>query len=482
MTRGVSKLSPASRRLRRAPAERGVAVILVMGAITIMAIMLSEMQDETASDLSSALSERDSLKAEYAAKSAINLSRLLIASEPTIRRTLTPLFMMMRQSPPQIPVWEFADEVLGAFGDSQGVDRFKGLAAVDMAQAKNLGLAGAGFELTVVDEDSKLNLNLAARGDAFSQGRAGAAILGLIEGPQYNPLFEERDSDGQFTSRQDLCSAIVDWADPNTEGFGCEPHAATATAYGPEDSFYQMLPDPYPRKNAAFDSLEELRLVRGINDDVWATFVEPSPDDPRSRPVTIWGQGATNVNTANAQAILAIVCANALEAPMCTDAEQAIQFLSTVELIRSFTAGAPMFGSPKAFLNAMQGRGSVGQVLAAIGVQPVTFRSDAETLKTITTESKVFSIVATGYVKQAKRETRVRVQAVVDFRGAPGPTAALADVVDALTGGAGGAPSSSEDKSKAKDTGSLPEGASEDAIAGAFRADPAGKVLYYRIN
>jgi general secretion pathway protein K len=458
-----------------------VAVILVMGAITIMAIMLSEMQDETASDLSSALSERDALKAEYAARSAINLSRLLIAAEPTIRRTLTPLFMMMRQSPPQIPVWEFADQVLGAFGDSEGVDRFKGLTPVDMTQAKNLGLAGAGFEIVVVDEDSKLNFNLAARADAFSQGRAGAAILGLIEGQQYNSLFEERDADGQFSTRQDVCSAIVDWADPNTEGFGCEPHAETATAYGPEDSFYQMLPSPYPRKNAAFDSLEELRLVRGMGDDFWATFVDPNPDDPRSRPVTIWGQGATNVNTANAQAILAIVCANALEAAICTDPEQAIQFLSTVELIRSFTAGAPMFGSPKAFLNAMQGRGSVGQVLAAIGVQPATFRSESEALKTIATESKVFSIVATGYVKQGKRETRVRVHSVVDFRGAPAPTEAILDAVTALTGG-GGAPSTATGDKSGKGQSELPEGVTEEGIAGAFRADPAGKVLYYRIN
>lgn len=471
-----------SRRLRRAPAQRGVAVILVMGAITIMAIMLSEMQDETAADLSSAISERDALKAEYAARSAINLSRLLIATEPMIRRTLTPLFMMMRQTPPQIPVWEFADQVLGAFGDSEGVDRFKGLASVDMTQAKNLGLAGAGFELAVVDEDSKLNVNLAARGDAFSQGRAGAAILGLIEGTQYNSLFEERDADGQFTTRQDVCSAIVDWADPNTEGFGCEPHAATATAYGPEDSFYQMLPSPYQRKNAAFDSLEELRLVRGMTDDFWATFVEPDGDDPRSRPVTIWGQGATNVNTANAQALLAIVCANALEAPMCTDPEQAIQFLSTVGLIRSFTAGAPTFGSPKAFINAMKGQGSIGQVLAAIGVQPATFRSESEALKTIATESKVFSIVATGYVKQAKRETRVRVHAVVDFRGAPGPAEALAEIANALTGGTGGAGSGSQQSGSGASAGTGPEGLSEDGIAGAFRADPAGKVLYYRIN
>jgi len=468
------------RRWREARSQRGIAIILVMGAITIMAIMLVEMQDDTAADLSSAISERDALKAEYAAKSAINLSRLLIAAEPTIRKTLAPLFLMMRQTPPQIPIWEFADQVLGAFSDTEGVDRFRGLAPVDMSQARNLGLEGAGFEVVVIDEDSKLNLNVAARGDAFSQNRAGASILGLIGGAQYNSLFEERDADGQFTSRQDLCSAIVDWADPNAEAFGCEPHAASAQAYGPEDSFYQMLPNPYQRKNAGFDSLEELRRIRGIDEDFWATFVEPNPDDPRSRPVTVWGQGATNVNTANAQAILAIVCANALEAAICTEPEQALQFLSTVDLVRAFTAGAPTFSSPKAFINAMKGQGSIGQVLAALGVEPATFHSEAETLKTIATESKVFSIVATGYVKTPRHETRVRVHAVVDFRGAPGPAQALADLAAAL--GAGGGGNATTPPAPPKGSPPLPDGATADAISGAFRADPAGKVLYYRIN
>jgi hypothetical protein len=140
-----------------------------------------------------------------------------------------------------------------------------------------------------------------------------------------------------------------------------------------------------------------------------------------------------------------------------------------------------MFGSPKAFLNAMQGRGSVGQVLAAIGVLPATFRSESEALKTIATESKVFSIVATGYVRQGKRETRVRVHSVVDFRGAPAPAEALVEAVTALTGGGGAASSGSEDKSGKGQSG-LPEGVTEEGIAGAFRADPAGKVLYYRIN
>ena len=60
--------------------ERGVALVLVLGSIAIMTVMLTEFQDEATSELSAALADRDALKAEYLAKSGVNLWRLLIAS------------------------------------------------------------------------------------------------------------------------------------------------------------------------------------------------------------------------------------------------------------------------------------------------------------------------------------------------------------------------------------------------------------------
>ena len=68
------------RRARKLRRERGVALVLVLGALTILAVMLTDFQDETSAELGSALSTRDSIKAEYAARSALQLSRLLIAA------------------------------------------------------------------------------------------------------------------------------------------------------------------------------------------------------------------------------------------------------------------------------------------------------------------------------------------------------------------------------------------------------------------
>ncbi len=116
MTRAARTRAKA-RRARRRAKEAGIALVMVLGAIAVLTVMLAEFQDDTSAELASAMADRDSVQAEYMARSAVNLSRLLIASEPTIRGAIAPLFMLMKQSPPQLPVWEFSDRLLGAFND-----------------------------------------------------------------------------------------------------------------------------------------------------------------------------------------------------------------------------------------------------------------------------------------------------------------------------------------------------------------------------
>src|SRR4051812_570455 len=355
MKRANFTLTPArARALRLRRRRRGMALILVLAALTVLTVMLTEVQDESSAEFGSALSARDALVAEYAAKSAVNLSRLLIAAEPTIPPSLTLVFALVG-GPRQIPVWAYADRILGAFNDLEGADSFTSLAGVDPKLGKNLGFKGGGFRLEIVDEDSKINFNVAARGDAFSQTRLASQIIGLIGPPQYSPMFEGRDADDSYTDRRALCSAIIDWVDPDQDQALCDPTSTTAQQAAAEDSFYQLLKQPYKRKNAAFDSLEELHRVRGVSDDFWATFIDPNPDVPDKRIVTVWGQGAVNVNTANPQTLLAIVCqASNNLALMCTDANEAQKFIMAMTMLRSFMPGLPVFKNAQEFVSALQ--------------------------------------------------------------------------------------------------------------------------------
>ena len=461
----------ASLRARQRKGQRGVALLMVLGALAILTVMLTEFQDATSAELGSSLAARDQVRAEYAAKSAVNLSRLLFASEPTIRKALSPLGQLTGMNFPQIPVWEYSDIILGPFSGDDGSEVFKAVSGMKLDGARNLGLEGAGFELVIVDEDSKLNLNLGSKADSFSQQRMAEQILALIGGAQYAQMFELIDDHGQQNDVQTVCGALIDWSDPNTDFNPCDPRAETNKSSGSEDGYYQLLERPYQRKNAPYDSLEELHLVRGIDERFWQTFVQSDPDDPKTRNVTVWGSGSLNVNAATPMALLALACHKAVpDTPLCTDPQQAMQFISTLSLLKGFQQGMPIFTSPAAFITAIQGKGSVGKMMVGMGITPVKLLSESEVQKAVAVESRVFSIYATGYVKSGKRKTSSRIHAVVDMRGAPPPgTAEQFAKLQQLKDAGLLDPSQDPAQADSKDNPYL-------------TPSPGGTILYYRLD
>jgi general secretion pathway protein K len=470
---------------------------MVLSALTVLAVMLTEFQQETSAELGSVLAERDAVQAEYAAKSAIALSRLLLAAEPTIRK---PLSFLLQNA--QIPIWQHADLIMSAFNDKGSSQQFASLIGGNMEKTKALGIPGATFEVVIVDEDSKINLNAASRGAGY-KSQVAQQVLGLIGPPQYDRLFEGRDSEGNFNERPTVCSAIIDWTDTDTTNDSClNTSQQQGTEGGAEDSFYQMLKRPYERKNAAFDSLEELHRVRGISDDFWATFVDPDPDDPKSRIVTVWGSDKLNVNTSNAIATLAAVCAAVpvgQTTPVCSDMAVRAKAITMMDMFRQLSSGIPVFHSVNQFISMLKPSSSAGASASAapassgmlggltsmmsggvpslemMGIPPIQGLVDALLQKTLGVQSQVFSIYATGIVKSGRRETRTRIHAVIDLRGAPAPGDYLIKQAEmaGLLGSAGATPSAAPTTTASASTmaTALPTGPQSD-----------GNVVYYRFN
>lgn len=467
----------ARRAQKKRHGERGVALLMVLGALAILTVMLTEFQDASSAELGSSLAARDQVRAEYAAKSGVNLTRLLIAAEPTIRTNLAVL-----TGNSQIPVWEYTDVILGAFNDEENAGTFEGVSGMRVADGRNLGMEGAGFELTVVDEDSKINLNVAARADTVSALRMAEQLVSMIGGPQHDEFFAEaEDENGNRLDRLTVCSALIDWVDPNTDRDPCDG-GETATAAGPEDSYYQLLDRPYQRKNAAFDSLEELHLVQGVSDEFYERFFFPDIDDEKSRVVTVWGSGKVNVNSANARTLLALVCQMAKpETPLCNDLEMQQKYLMTSQMFAGAMAGIPIFQKPADFVGAVQGKGMFGEVLQSVGITPVEIAVPKLMEEAVTTESQVFSIYSTGYVKAGKRQTRTRIHTVIDMRGAPPPgTAEIQAKLNQIQR------LESDSRRVGKESegglGKLPEGYEEGGTARALLPSPGGSILYYRVD
>lgn len=408
--------------------ERGVALVMAMVALAILAVMLADMQQSTAAAFIVAASERDQLRAEYMGRSGINLTRMLVAQEPMIRTVVAPMYqMLVGRPPPQLPVWSFANDLLQPFCNFQEAQNMAGSTGMNFSGAEGIGDTNATCQIVAFAENSRINLNdpLFFDGDRARTSVAMQffSLMGGYQSPSpFDPLFDQLDADGQMSTRQDMVSALIDWWDYDTERTNFDPGAATVTVGGAEDDIYQRLDDSYRAKNAPFDSLEEIRLVRGVGDDFWATFIEEDREHPENRLVTIYGSGSVNPNEAPPQVLLARVCSVLVDQALCTDPLEAAKFIQLFQTVRGI-APIPFFSSGGDFMTFLEGgggpqdlypmlRGFLGEGSPLL-FRPVTMRADQRQAldPLLVTGAKIISINVTG---QSGRAT-VTLRTVMNF-------------------------------------------------------------------
>jgi len=147
------------------------------------------------------------------------------------------------------------------------LDSLKESWAQAQAMYKDVKVGEGSFSLNIVDEERKVNINT-----------AGLDVL--------KRLFKEV-SKVDDTVSEEIASAIIDWRDADS----------VSLPLGAENNYYSTLRNPYPCKDARFDILDELLLVRGVT----ATIYNIVKDR-----LTIYGQGQVNVNTASTEVLMAL--------------------------------------------------------------------------------------------------------------------------------------------------------------------------------
>lgn len=121
----------------------------------------------------------------------------------------------------------------------------------------------------LVDENSKININTASMSVIE---RFFKSAIGLDEG-----------------EAQELAASIVDWRDSDSE--------LSIPLGSAEDSYYRNLRYAYEAKDADFDVLDEVLLVKGMTEEIFTKI----KDD-----MTIYGNGKVNINTAPRAVLLAL--------------------------------------------------------------------------------------------------------------------------------------------------------------------------------
>jgi len=293
-------------RWRQRPSrDRGVALLVVITWLAMMIALVSQFTFGTSVEASQAANARDELRAHYLARSGVNLSRLLIKIqskfvEPVMGQAQKMLQSMSGTDPSKsggntanmatgglgisLRVTDYADLLMGFFsGSSDEVASLGSLIGLDIKEAKGLGMKNGRFDAEITAEDGKIDLNCGGGYSGNAQDKVKQLgvfrlLSGLMFSPRYDRMFSQQDKGGQFSSRIDVARAIVDWADGDEQLYSPEG------ASGAEDYAYDAQKDKYKAHDQRFDSLEEIKLVRGVSDEFLEAFAPYLTVYPNSDP------------------------------------------------------------------------------------------------------------------------------------------------------------------------------------------------------
>ncbi len=245
------------------PGERGVALLIAIMVVAMITIFSTDLIINSQINLEQAVSGRDTLKAEYNAKSGLNLGLFLILVDLALDKFL---------SGPASPIPQKANDAIGDIwtvlngmpigsDTAELMDGMKeqfGLNA--LRDEKLLGqikeIEGS-ITTTVEDESSKINVNFLA------QGR-GSEVVSMLES-LFSCAAEKDFLQSKKINPVELSYRIKDWVDSNKD-------AEAQAGYADEDELYQRRVPPYRAQNAPFDSVEGLRMIDGWDDEMHAVF------------------------------------------------------------------------------------------------------------------------------------------------------------------------------------------------------------------
>jgi type II secretory pathway component PulK len=371
---------PARSPFERDRHPRGVALLISLITITLLAASVVEFAYSNRVNLALASNERDKLKSYFLAKSAVNLSRLLLsfqfALQDESRQTDDDMGRLigraMRRS--NFQMHQYIDLLMGPFNSGKIESPIGGI------NLRDTGVEGFGdftgeMEVQVIPEDGRLNLN------AFARPRIDEtelrAFCAMILDAQYDPIFEQEDpATGETLDRALVMQRIIDHIDPDEEGTLVGPDCTIQGRSGDETRPYRALEDDdgmrvQPR-NAKLTHVAELNQVPGITPAFMRAF---------SQQFTVYPVGKPNINVAQAPVFYAILCQHVMiegqtaQTPLdlCSSSPaigmQVFFFALALDGVRTF------FESPLSVLLAYVGTTESKLLPSAKKGQPVAFLS-----------------------------------------------------------------------------------------------------------
>ncbi|MBN1571092.1 MAG: general secretion pathway protein GspK [Acidobacteria bacterium] len=177
-------------------------------------------------------------------------------------------------------------------------------------------LNGGTYQVNIQDESGKISLNVVSE----QQLRRLVEAIGIGK------------EDGDI-----IVDSILDWKDPDK----------SYRLNGAEDDYYATLNPPYKAKNAIFDTVEELLLVRGVTPEYFYGYPERTSDGSivyrygLSRCLTTYSEkNQINVNFAPLPVLMSVQGISPEAAQMIYERRRANPFNTTADISRELP-GSP---------------------------------------------------------------------------------------------------------------------------------------------
>jgi len=218
--------------------NKGIALVITLLVLTLLIVLILEFNSGMRVEARAAANFRDDIKAYYLAKSGVTFAIAVLEDDDKTDQNFDALNENWAQKLPPIP-----------FGD--------GFVTVE-----------------ITDENSRINVNKMSTGFGSVNSDNMRALMGRFL--------------KQFELEEDIANAIADWTDQ--DDFERMPGGA-------ENNYYGGLEDSYEAKNKPFDSLQELRLVKGLEGETYNKL---------HKFMTVHSDGWINVNTAGKEVIISL--------------------------------------------------------------------------------------------------------------------------------------------------------------------------------
>ncbi len=268
---------------RRRRGQPGIALLMVITAITILSLVVMEFSNSARTHMDQGINLRDEARATALADTALIMTRACL--DPATWGIAGA--MMGSQDMERV-----CNLVLGIFTrgrvDVPGV----GL-SMELGGIQGIGISkGEIEEIKLTSEGSFLGLaGLRCPGGAAAPMTCGSRKLtanqlrSALCDPSIADVFEDEQEDGKKYTREEVVANLVDWIDPDDNKIAVTNTWDFEAGVGEnEDSYWKSHGADYKVKDAIFDSIEELRLIPGVNDKLY---------DFLSRRVSVFGSGAS---------------------------------------------------------------------------------------------------------------------------------------------------------------------------------------------